>query len=401
MLTSVVITINNGGEFVQGENTLSAKRWWLVTCVVFVFGFMQPAPLSYAQTPESQTFTSCDGRLSFDYPAEWFVQETQTIVPDFSSVDGSSESLPAVRWYYPEEDFLGENWTTPGYFDFSASLQIPWGLGDDRPTPFEQLSGIVTVVGGRNPRTYGAPIEMTVQDWVAARQDYIGTNEGLAIVGFQMIIAISDKYDLRINAEADANEMTTLEDALQLFLDTLVYNDNDSNTPPEGWFLYFKDTCAFRFFYPQNWILSEAASNKILLFNSQDAADKRIRRRPLDSDELEITIVPPAEIADYFYGTLDPAQATAEEILSAYVQIEELPAEFPAQVTIGEWEVLRAEMPSGFILLFEFGEGQYAIFAAHDGSGGFSEFEVAVMQVVESLRYDPSQGTLEDSTQTP
>lgn len=379
---------------------MPAKRWWLVVYLLFVISFTQPTPFSYAQAPESKTFTSCDGRLSFDYPAEWFVQATQTIVPDFASVDGSSESLPAVRWYYPEEDFLGENWTTPGYFDFSASMQFPFSMDDDRPTPFEQLSNIVTF-GGGNPRTYGTPIEMTIQDWLAARQDYVGTNDSLAIVGFQMIIAISDEYHLIIHAEADANQMTALEDVLQLFLDTLVYNDDDPNTPSEGWFLYFTDTCAFRFFYPQNWVLSEAASNKILLFNSQDAADKRIRRRPLDSDELEITIVPPAEIADYFYGTLELTQAAPEEILSAYVQLEELPAEFPVQVTIGEWEVLRAEMPSGFILLFEFGEGQYAIFAARSGSGGFSEFETAIMQVAESLRYEPSQETLEESTQMP
>ncbi len=376
---------------------MSAKRWLYVVCILlFILNFTRPTPFSYAQAPESITFTSCDGRLSFDYPAAWFVQESQVIVPNFAVVDGLDESLPSVRWYYPAEDFLGENWTTLGYFDFSAALQIPWGLGDDRPTPFEQLSNIVTFAGG-NPRTYGTPTEMTVHNWLAARQDYVGINDGLAIVGFQMIIAISDEYDLVIHAEADANEIMALEDALQLFLDTLVYSDNGPNTPPVGWFLYFKDTCAFRFFYPQNWILSEAASNKILLFNSQDAADKRIRRRPFDADELEITIVPPAEIADYFYGTLDPAQATSEEILSAYVQIEELPAEFPVQVTIGEWEVLRADMPSGFILLFEFGERQYAIFAARSGSGGFSDFEAAVMQVVESLRYEP----LEESTQTP
>ncbi|MCQ3931761.1 MAG: hypothetical protein DPW16_15005 [Chloroflexi bacterium] len=378
---------------------MSAKRWWLVACVLFVIGFTQPTPFSYAQTPESKTFTSCDGRLSFDYPAAWLVQESQAIFPNLASEDGSNESLPSVRWYYPAEDFLGENWTTPGYFDFSVALQIPWGLGDDRPTPLEQLSGDITVIGA--DRTYGAPIEMTVQDWLAARRDYVGTNDGLAIVGFQMIIAISDKYDLRIHAEADANEMMALEDNLQLFLDSLVYTDNGPNTPPMGWFLYFKDTCAFRFFYPQNWIISEAASNKILLSNSQDAADKKMRRRPFDADELEITIVPPAEIANYFYGTLDPTQATSEEILSAYVQIEELPAEFPTQVTIGEWEVLRAEMPSGFILLFDFGDGQYAIFAARSGSGGLSEFETAIMQVVESLRYEPPQEAPEEPTQTP
>ncbi|KAB2857873.1 MAG: hypothetical protein F9K46_12450, partial [Anaerolineae bacterium] len=316
---------------------MPAKRWWLVVYLLFVISFTQPTPFSYAQALESKTFTSCDGRLSFNYPTAWFVQETQSIVPKSAFLDGSNEGLPAVRWYYPEEDFLGENWTTPGYFDFSASLRFPFSMDDDRPTPYEQLSNMVTF-GGGNPRTYGVPTEMTAQDWLAARRDYVGTNDGLAIVGFQMIIAISDEYDLIIHAEADANQMTALENALQLFLDSLVYNDNDPNTPSEGWFLYFTDTCAFRFFYPQNWVLSEAASNKILMFNSQDAADKRIRRHPLGNDELEITIVPPAEIADYFYGTLDPTQATPEEILSDYVQIEQLPAEFPAQVTIGEWE---------------------------------------------------------------
>lgn len=380
---------------------MSAKRWLFVVCVLlFVLGFVRPTHLSYAQTSESKTFTSCDGRLSFEYPAAWFIQESQRLFPNFASEDGSVESLPSIRLYYPAEDFLGENWSTPGYFDFNAALQIPWGLGDDRPTPYKQLSGI-GIFSGSNPRTYSAPTEMTVQDWLVARLDYVGTNDGLSIVGFQMIIAISNEYDLHIHAEADANEIMALEDALQLFLDSLMYAESGPNTPPKGWALYLQDTCVFHFFYPQDWILSGAASNKILLFNSQDAADQRMRRRPLDSGELEITIVPPAEIADYFYGNLDVTQATPEEILSAYVQLEKLPAEFPVQVTIGAWEGLRAEVPSGFILLYEFGEGQYAIFATHSGSGGFSEFETTVMQIMESLHYEPSQITPEVSTQTP
>ncbi|MBI5930211.1 MAG: hypothetical protein HY862_12945 [Chloroflexi bacterium] len=372
---------------------MSAKRRWLLACLLLVIMNFMTRP-THAQ--DNKTFTSCDGLLSFEYPADWLIQETQSRQLNFSFNGGVDELLPSLHLHYPNDGLLRQNDFTPGFIDINIGLQVVLYMDDKRPTPFDELSSI-TFVGG-DPRTNVPVVEIAVQDWSAARLDYVGTSNGIQVVGFMIRIALDDHYDLQIYGEADTTVAATLDDVLRRILDTLVYTTSSPNTPPLGWFRYFKDSCDFHFFYPQDWIISEAASNKVLLFNSQDAADKKLRRRPFDDNELGITIVPPTELADYFYGTLDPTQATPEEILAAYVQIEQLSAEFPAQVRMGDWEVWRADMPNGLVLLYDFGKGQYAILAAQ--SGDLSAFEDTILQIAASFQYKVTE-MAESLTPTP
>ena len=68
-----------------------------------------------------------------------------------------------------------------------------------------------------------------------------------------------------------------------------------------------------------------------------------------------------------------------------YAAIEELTLSgSPLPTTIGEYDVIEARFADGLIYVFDFGDNQYAIFAARSGEGGFAEFEDEAIAMAEN-----------------
>jgi hypothetical protein len=208
---------------------------------------------------------------------------------------------------------------------------------------------------------------------------------GQEIVGFLVVMALPDDYDLWLTAETTNLSYDDLEAIALALLETLTFSVDDPELSSPEWSIYFEGNCTLRFVYPTGWLV-DSHFEKVLVFSSTDARTAHFGDMPFLPDELAIEIIPPHEIVDYFYPEFDPNEATATEVLEAYAQREQLfLMGTPTPVTLGDHEVLRTEIEGGMIFIFDFGDTGYAIFAAQSAFDGFIDFEDTVLTIAESL----------------
>ncbi len=344
-----------------------------ILLVMFCQIWLDGTLLARSQSQED-TFTSCDGKLSFSYPEDWYVEEilgNSTLIR-LANSETALEALAADR--------LSPVGQVIELFIFPPSL--------DEVNPVDTLSNL------RSPyQEEFYPVQaIEVQGWSAARLDSIITYEGVEISTIRIAITFPNNQFLMLTAQAFLNLFSELDANLEILLSSLSYQALDTGFSLDEWSVYFEPKCAFRLAYPADWIVSEAYSNQILLFNSQDAQDTRRRRRDYEDDQLEVEIIQPQDLP-YFFEDIgfDATDAKPEDILTAYANAERLSVGTPTPFTVGDHDVLRADFTGGFILLYDFGEGQYALLAARSSEEGFATFEETVLQIAGSVQYNPIQ----------
>ncbi|MBZ0319526.1 MAG: hypothetical protein K8L91_24160 [Anaerolineae bacterium] len=342
--------------------------------------------VSYTEAQEVPKFNSCAGKLSFEYPLGWSVLESQFSYEQNHRTNNDGRLIllanNEVSLEALEADLLAPEAQTISI----TLIMLPPEFQQD---PFERLSNITS---DPFPRVYSGVRVFELNGWPAARRDYTLVYEDLNIAGFIIDVALPNNYNLHLIAETHSNLIFDLDANVGLILSSLTFKALDTDLPLQNWTVYYEPKCTFRLAYPNDWIISQAYSNQLIFFNSQDAQDTRRRRRDYEDDQLEVKIIQPKDLPEFFGDIgFDSTDTTPEAILMAYAEAERLSVETSVPFTVGEHNVLRADFTGGFILLYDFGEGQYAILAARSSEDGFAAFEETILQIAGSVQYNPIQ----------
>ncbi|GIK66023.1 MAG: hypothetical protein BroJett018_38170 [Chloroflexota bacterium] len=361
-----------------------------LTIILCFFAIMQILPVvAGAQDISINSFTSCSGKLSFDYPENWVVEESRYNymtggISEYATKILLANGTKALEGL--EVDTLAENAQT---ISINITPPIPSPI-EIKVDPFDKLANATYF--GPYEREFGPVRRIEVNDWPAARRDYVTLFEGLEISGIWIEILLPDDYNLTIIAETYSSLFLELDANVDLLISSLSYYALKVGLSVVDWDVYFEPKCTFHLAYPADWIVSEAYSNQLIFFNSQAAQDTRRRRRDYKDDQLEIEIIQPQDLPEFFEDIgFDATDAKPDDILMAYAEAERLSVETPIPFTVGEHNVLRADFRGGFILLYDFGEGQYAILAARSSEDGFAAFEETILQIAGSVQYNPIQ----------
>lgn len=334
-----------------------------------------------AQGPKR--FTSCDGKLSFDYPSNWLLEESRQSfevnnTPKFGTLVRLANSEIALKAL--AADLLPQDSQIMEIFIYPPLL-----IEID---PFEFLSNISSPF----QEDLGPIRNIEINDWPAARRDSVITYQDSTISNIDIRIVLPNDQLVSLYAQSYSEDYFELDANVELLLANISYQALESDLEADEWDTYYEPKCTFRLAYPTDWIVSEAYSNQVLFFNSQDAQDTRRRRRDYKDDQLEVEIIQPKDLPEFLEDiAFDATDATPEAILMAYADAERLSVETPTPFTVGDHDVLRADFTGGFILLYDFGEGQYAILAARSSEEGFAAFEETVLQIAGSVQYNPIQ----------
>lgn len=339
-------------------------------------------PLSI-NAQDTKRFTSCDGKLSFDYPSTWLVEESKqnfevNNIPKFGTLVRLANSEIALMALaadsLPQDSQIMEIFIYPPLL-----IEID---------PFEFLSN----VSSSFQEEFGPIKNIEVNGWPAARRDSVITYQGLTISNIDIRIVLPNDQLVSLYAQSYSDDYFELDANVELLLANVSYQALESDLEADEWDTYYEPKCTFRLAHPTDWIVSEAYSNQLIFFNSQAAQDTRRRRRDYKDDQLEVKIIQPQDLPEFFEDIgFDSTDTTPEAILMAYAEAERLSVETSVPFTVGEHNVLRADFTGGFILLYDFGEGQYAILAARSSEDGFAAFEETILQIAGSVQYNPIQ----------
>lgn len=366
---------------------MPSRRLFLMLTVLLLAGMLVHS--SWAQNSTTKVFNSCNGKLSFSYPTDWFIKEMQV---DFSIRDLSQHTRNervdvfqlANQETFFETHILRENLQT-------IRIEVMPGLifGQDRITPGKLLAERVF---SNNQTTYGTVIEMPSQGRPAARVDFTSSEQGINIDGLQVVMWLPNNYDLWLTAQTtEIASFSTLEATVLSLLDSVTYAAFGPGLPPNGWTTYFEPDCSFKFIYPSDWI-TDRYFGKVLVFNSRETQANYFGRRPYQPDELAIEILFPGELADYFDNQVDLMNVTLQEVLSAYTEVERLLLiDSPSNLALANQHGLYVRVPNGLVVALNF-EGEYIIVDARSGYDSFTNFRETVIQVIDSIQYRPSNG---------
>lgn len=342
-------------------------------------------PLQKVRAQDSEnSFTTCDGKLNFTYPIEWRIQE-KSFNYHINQGTKRGQLIELANSEIALDRLQGDVLSPKAQI---ITIQITYFPYLDENIPFDLLANTTTVF----QEEFGPVRNIQVNDWPAARRDSVILYEGAEIYTIYIIILLPGDYLLDLEAQSYSDDFFDLEANVSLVLSNISYQALEGNLAADEWDTFFEPKCTFRLAYPADWIVSEAYSNQILLFNSQDAQDTRRRRRDYEDDQLEVEIIQPQDLP-YFFEDISFAATDAkpEDILTAYANAERLSVGTPTPFTVGDHDVLRADFTGGFILLYDFGEGQYALLAARSSEEGFATFEETVLQIAGSVQYNPIQ----------
>lgn len=352
-------------------------------CFLIALSFGLSSSATKAQESQTTSFTSCNGKLIFDYPATWFVQEIRqnvkiNHVTKYGTLVRLANSEIAMR-------ALAADLLPP---DGQIMEIFIWPPLPYEPDPYESLLNTTSVF----QEEFGPVKAIEINGWVAARRDSVITYQNTEIATIYVQIALPGQQELDLIAQSYSDDYFELDANVELLLANISYQALERDLEADEWDTYYEPKCTFRLAYPTAWIVSEAYSNQLIFFNSQDAQDTRRRRRDYKDDQLEIEIIQPQDLPEFFEDIgFDTTDAKPDDILMAYAEAERLSVETPIPFTVGDHEVLRADFRGGFILLYDFGEGQYSILAARSSEDGFAAFEETILQIAGSVQYNPIQ----------
>jgi hypothetical protein len=170
--------------------------------------------VSGTAAPLTETFTSADGTVSFQYPSGWQVTERILQI----SIATSQEALEA-------------NSPTPGQFAARMLLgpaAAVSGLTTDS-TPVEVVNQFITLLGEQDGTTFNPTSEITVGDRPAARVD------GSAADGQGVLIAVNmgDGIYNIVSATSAPGELAQFEPTLLAILASVAYRE-PAVTPEAG-----------------------------------------------------------------------------------------------------------------------------------------------------------------------
>lgn len=319
-------------------------------------------------------FTSCDSILSFDYRDELNVYEQDSLIVltdgDLNSTVnelGENSQRLLIEYHLLSRSFI-ESPTTPLLISQLDHLNVVW-----------ENSHSIRINGQS-----------------ATFHPYIRFEDGVEIEGFLMTINIGPIEDdfvyINLLAEAVTEAYDTFSPHVFGIAESLTYTPLTQHVQTS----YFQNICQFSFTFPTGMIVDERFG-QIHLYNAQEARLAGAGGTIDHANHLEIEIISPFEIRDYFLPTgFDPSGKNSEAILMAYATAESINlSSEPTQLTIGEYEALSVnfenETTEGLIYLVRFDENHHTIFSARTGLGGFSEVEAVAYQVAVTLQYNPLQ----------
>lgn len=152
------------------------QLFWLLITAAIITGLLMPVA---AQQTLSQTYTSADGALTFDYPEGWLVSEEMGLGVVVADTQYALEMLGAGTAEMPPDVFVMLMLTS--IMDLPG---IPMGLtSDSTPMEVATLLGEDLVIDFSGEGSTVSPaVPLAINDRRAARMDAVGTEEGVELM---------------------------------------------------------------------------------------------------------------------------------------------------------------------------------------------------------------------------
>lgn len=323
-----------------------------------------------AQEDEASLFTSCDNQFSFEYPETWAVEEN-AISHQFSTLSAKYTTVSSHIILANSLETLTKKDLEIG--DYRIYLnQHPTPSELPRNTPAEWL-----VLLKVDSIRYGSILELDELSNPSAIRYFSVENS----VGLEVVMALPT-FDLQITAEAKhQDDLLDLEQTTLNFIETittpLLHISLDK-------LVYFEDDCAVKFYYPSGWLFA-TYGNRVFLFNSAEAENTRFTRQPFSIDEISIEIITPDKISRYFADSINPSEATSEEIMSVIINLNSLSALNNRQpIQIDGVAGIQENLIDGWVFVLEH-EQEYSVIMVRGGENALIEFEDDILDMISSL----------------
>lgn len=360
---------------------------------------------SKAQQPTTLQYTACasDGTLIFFYPNGWSIDENTLEIMGVSVDPENSSDVILVEKKVAEIRLISSDRKSKIYIREIAPIYTRASINDEwyREHP-------ISIVGNFGDPSFSSRnagrseyewVDMTINGQRGGMSYFTQNRYGFIRVGLILVLEVGNT-NVMIDAETRDENATDLESVVFSLAESMVstrpapnFDETGYAAPPAT---YFEKNCVFTFNYSPEW-RTIVRSEQVQLFNNEEAKRVHSLNDILSSEQIVVEIISPTQLPSFFVGSFDP-MATPEEILQAYAIAEELyPNEAITEMTINGTPVYRLavitqdEKVEGFIMVYDFDDGAYAIFSARSGEGGLVNFEEQLTQIAESIKYNPER----------
>jgi hypothetical protein len=321
--------------------------------------------ISFAQENETTKFTTCDGKISFEYPSTWSKEEEaiKTHIASFDSVRDEIQPFIHLNNDTAQIDIQ----TSPRLFLENSQLTV------------------ANYIGSSKNLDYGETEKFIVNNLEGAVVYY---TDAMGNTGLEIAIALPRDILIITTVAQPPDNFADTEIVVDGLVKSIEVHITGENIVPDGWSTYFEDNCTFKFYYPENWVFNNIF-NRTMIFNSLDAQNAYTRRDPLEESDLAIEVFQPERLISYFNGVIDLKTSTPEEVLTAYAGMRSIVLDQFAieEIEIGEAKALVVQNPANLFVLFVYEDNEYGIFYAK--SNTLADYEEDVWQIINSITYHP------------
>jgi hypothetical protein len=358
-----------GLPFFKEENM---KNSWIKRLMAgaLVIGLVVAALPVWAQDGElTETFTTEDGSLSFNYPAGWHAEGF--MFPGIALVGTSVEAVESMTGDYGE---LAEGEVVIAIVSPQSSGMM---LEGEKPTTLEEALELL-IGSGDDYSEFSEPEELTLAGYPALLVEASGPDGD----GIGLVMEFDGRYAV-VTAMAAAGTYDDHAEMVLAILDTLVF------AVPEGVITYEAETVDLSFDYPAGWVIFDIMDeNSFIVLN-----EMYLESTP-GSGQVAVYIHTLAALEMYGVDPTAAPDVISASIAYAWLSDQQVEWAEPENVTIGDKEGVKlsfvSDLNEGYALLLSFGDETLMVWVMA-AAGELANFEADVTALVESLAYTPAE----------
>lgn len=326
---------------------------------------------AHAQDPLTQSYTSQNGAVTFNYPADWFAGQFQEEIFLSNEQAGLDAATPSDL---DSGVFLMDILADPSIMSL---LGIPAGSA---PIDYYSVLSSILVENFGLPEVPAQPADVTIAGQPGVRGEASGISGDAFLVVFDMgggLLGASFAF-------SQSGELATFLPTIEAVLETVAFK------PPLN-LTYTSTDGATSFKYPLGWVTDSLDETQVVLTNSIDAM-----MSPDMAPGMVIAFVLSPEFFVRQFGV--PEGAEPAEALGTFIEfIEERRAgevDFGAPTPINKGTVVEARSSTADQDAVLWGIdaggdlGTVAVYA-FALSGELAQFEPTLLQILETVTYDP------------
>lgn len=337
----------------------------LLLRIFLVVLVMLPSSAVLAQD-DTESFTSSDHRVSFNYPSDWSTDES---FPGLIQIGNDPSTFERIM--NDTEDPLPDGSILTLIFTPSLTQMLFEG---EQPESLQQVWEMYQAQAEEDDTTtISEPADISLGDHAALKISITSSTEE----GVLIIIDFDGEYVI-VSSRSPLGQFADYELLVEALLESLTYSI------PEGPISFISENETLTLDYPGDWMALElmgtvAVSNDPLLLS-------RDSESPIESGLVMIFIFRP-EVREFAAENLTDAVTQYAALTFEGEQLSE-----PAETTVGEHAAVRVdyqtELSEGYLLVVDFG-GQYMYIQVQTAIDELENQEEMVLPILESIQYTP------------